>query len=128
MTEQRAQQIIVTATFVTIASTSLAELKAIPKAAGLKPSHTIVGAFFAMLGCSIIAELDPRTGAYLAIMVAGGVAINYGLPTLESYYEGEKEVGKGKGGSPIGHPGKKIVGTKIVKNKAGGPVEVPIYR
>jgi hypothetical protein len=86
MDEQRAQQIIVTATFVTIASTSLAELKGIPKAKNLKPAHTIVGGFFAMLGCSVIAEIDPRTGAYLAIMVSAGVAINYGLPTIESYY------------------------------------------
>jgi hypothetical protein len=96
MTEQRAQQIIITATFVTIASTSLAELKGIPKAKNLHPSHTIVGAFFAMLGCSIIAEVDARTGAYLAILVAGGVAVNYGLPTIESYYAQPKPTKKVK--------------------------------
>lgn len=121
MTEDRAQQIVVLAAFITIGSTSLAELKGIPKAKSLHPSHTIVGGFAAMLGCSIIAEFAPSTGAYLSMMVAGGVAIKYGLPTIESYY------GKPQA-SPIGHPGQKIVGTRIVRNKAGGPVEIPVYQ
>jgi hypothetical protein len=93
--EQRAQQIIVTAAFVTIASTSLAELKGIKQASKLKPARTIVGGFFAMVGCSIIAEVDPKTGAYIAIMVAAGTAIHFGLPTIESYYETKPTV-KGK--------------------------------
>lgn len=96
MNEQRAQQIIITATFVAIASTTLAELKGIKQAKNLKPSHTIVGGFFAMMGCSIIAEVDPKTGAYLAIMVAGGIAIKFGLPTIESFYEKEQSKKKVK--------------------------------
>lgn len=86
MSEQRAQEIIVLAAFITIASTSLAELKGVPEAKTLHPQKTIVGGFFAMLGCSIIAELDPKTGMLLAVMVSGGVFIKYGLPTIESYY------------------------------------------
>jgi hypothetical protein len=86
MTEQRAQQIIVIATLVTIGSTSGAELKGISKAKNLHPSHTLVGGFFAMLGCSILAEVAPSAGAYLAILVGGGAFFAYGLPTIESYY------------------------------------------
>jgi hypothetical protein len=120
MEEAKAQQIIIIAAFITIASTSLAELKGVPQAKTLKPHRTIVGGFFAFVGCSIIAEFDPKTGMLLALMVSGGTFVKYGLPTIESYYAPEP--------SPAGHPGKKIVGTKVVKNKAGGPVEVPIYR
>lgn len=94
MTEQRAQQIIVLAAFITIGSTSFAELKGIPKAATLHPHRTIVGGFFAMLGCSILAEFDPDTGMYLAVLVAGGTFIRFGLPTIESYYGTEKKVKK----------------------------------
>jgi hypothetical protein len=86
MNEIRAQQIIVLATFITLASTSGAELKGIPKANKLHPSRTIVGGFFAMLGCSILAEVAPSAGAYLSILVAGTTFFSYGLPTIESYY------------------------------------------
>lgn len=93
MTEQRAQQLVVLAAFITIGSTSLAELKAIPQAKNLHPHRTLVGGFFAMLGCSIVAEVDPQTGAYLALLVAGGTFVRFGLPTIESYY-GQKKVKK----------------------------------
>lgn len=90
MTEARAQQIIVLATFITIGSTSLAELKEIPQAKNLHPHRTVVGGFFAMLGCSILAEFDPDMGMYLAVLVAGGVFVKFGLPTIESYSETKK--------------------------------------
>jgi hypothetical protein len=90
MNEPRAQQIIVLCTFITIASTSGAELKGIKRAANLHPSRTIVGGFFAMLGCSILAEVAPQAGAYLAVLVSGVAFFNYGLPTIESYYEPKK--------------------------------------
>jgi hypothetical protein len=92
MNEPRAQQIIVLATLITIGSTSGAELKGIKKAANLHPSRTIVGGFFAMLGCSILAEFAPSAGAYLAILVSGVAFFTYGLPTIESYYEPKKQV------------------------------------
>ena len=86
MEEAKAQQIIIIAAFITIASTSLAELKGVPQAKTLKPHRTIVGGFFAFVGCSIIAEFDPKTGMLLALMVGGGTFVKYGLPTIESYY------------------------------------------
>lgn len=92
MTEPRAQQIIVLCTLITIGSTSGAELKGISKAKNLHPSRTLVGGFFAMLGCSILAEFAPSAGAYLAILVSGGAFFTYGLPTIESYYEPTKKV------------------------------------
>jgi len=94
MNEPRAQQIIVLATLITIGSTSGAELKGIKKAQNLHPSRTIVGGFFAMLGCSILAEFAPSAGAYLAILVSGVAFFTYGLPTIESYYEPQKKVKK----------------------------------
>lgn len=87
MDEARAQQIVVLCTFITLASTSGAELKGISKAKGLHPSRTLVGGFFAMLGCSILAEFAPSAGAYLAVLVSGTAFFAYGLPTIESYYE-----------------------------------------
>lgn len=87
MTEGRAQEIIVLCTFVTLASTTSAEFKGVPQAKELHPARTIVGGFFAMLLCSIFAEAAPEAGAYLAILVAGGVFFKFGLPTIESYYE-----------------------------------------
>lgn len=71
------------ATFITIGSTSGAELRGIKKAANLHPSRTIVGGFFAMLGCSILAEFAPSAGAYLAILVSGVAFFTYGLPAIE---------------------------------------------
>lgn len=94
MTEQRAQEIIVLATLVTLASTSGAELKGISKAKNLHPSKTLVGGFFAMLGCSILAEVAPEAGAYLAVLVSGTAFFAYGLPTIESYYGPTKKVKK----------------------------------
>lgn len=84
MNEQRAQEIIVLTTFITLASTSGAELKGIEKAKNLHPSRTIVGGFFAMLGCSILAEAAPEAGAYLAVLVSGTAFFAYGLPAIES--------------------------------------------
>lgn len=95
MTEDKAQSIIVLCTFITIASTSAAELKGIQKASNLQPKRTIVGGFFAMLLCSIFAEVAPSAGAYLAILVSGVAFFTYGLPTIESYYqEPTKKVAK----------------------------------
>ena len=90
MTEQRAQQLIVMMLFITVGSTSLAELKGIPQASKLHPHRTIVGGFFAMLGCSVLAEVNPDFGAYLAMLVAGTTFFKYGLPTIESYFGEEK--------------------------------------
>jgi len=104
MSEARAQEIIVIATLITLASTSGAELQGIKKAKNLKPGRTIVGGFFAMLGCSILAEVAPEAGAYLAVLVAGGAFFRYGLPALEEImasssqgkYQFEGEKGKKK--------------------------------
>lgn len=91
MTEERAQEIIILSTFVTLASTSGAELKGIKKAKNLHPSRTIIGGFFAMLGCSVLAEVAPDAGAYLAILVAGAAFFAFGLPTIESLSQGIHE-------------------------------------
>lgn len=90
MNEPRAQEIIVLCTLITIGSTSAAELKGIPKAGNLHPARTLVGGFFAMLGCSILAEFAPSAGAYLAILVSGTAFFTYGLPTIETYYQPPK--------------------------------------
>src|SRR5882672_8771070 len=120
MNEPRAQQIIVLCTFITIGSTSGAELKGIKKAANLHPSRTIVGGFFAMLGCSILAEFAPSAGAYLAILVSGTAFFTYGLPAIESKIESPKEKKLNEAAAreriitkAIGSP------TTITHNKAG---------
>lgn len=93
MDDSKAQQYIVIATFITLAST-IAGSQIHPK--GSKPirniRHTVVGGFFAMLGCSIIAEVDPLAGVGLAVLVSGGAFLAYGLPSLETYYnQGKKK-------------------------------------
>lgn len=94
MSEEKAQQIVILATFITLVSTTSAEWKGIPKAKHLEAKRTIVGGFFAMLLCSILAEFSPSAGAYMAILVSGGAFFAYGLPTIESYYEPAKKVKK----------------------------------
>ena len=49
--------------------------------------RAIVGAFFAMAGCSIIANFSPEAGVGLAVLVAGGAFFTYGLPTISDYYK-----------------------------------------
>ena len=91
MNESRAQELVILSTFVTLASTSGAELKGIRKAKNLHPSRTVIGGFFAMLGCSVLAEAAPEAGAYLSILVAGTAFFAYGLPTIESLSQGIHE-------------------------------------
>jgi uncharacterized membrane protein HdeD (DUF308 family) len=86
MNEARAQEVIVLCLFITLASTSGAELTGLKKAQKLEAKKTIVAGFFAMLLSSILAEFSPSAGAYLAVLVSGVTFFSYGLPTIESYY------------------------------------------
>jgi len=86
MSEERAQEIIVTCLLITLASTAGSKLQGNKKAQSLDTNRVIVGGFLAMLSCSLLAEAAPKAGAYLAILVSGGAFFTYGLPTLESYY------------------------------------------
>lgn len=99
MDQARAQQIVLLSTFVTLSSTSAAELKGVKKAQHLHPARTVIGGFFAMLGCSIVAEFAPSVGAYLAVLVAGVAFFEWGLPTLESshWFLESAETTKAKG-------------------------------
>lgn len=90
MSEEKAQSIIVLCLLITLASTAGSKLEGNKKAQNINSSRVIVGGFFAMLTCSIIAEASPKAGAYLAILVSGGAFFTYGLPTLESYYSPKK--------------------------------------
>lgn len=92
MTNEQAQKLIVLATFVTIGSTS-ADILRKPKKQKkpLKTNRVIIGGFFAMVGCSLLAEADPLLGAGLAALVTGGAFFNYGLPVLEESFKEEKK-------------------------------------
>ncbi len=110
METARAQQIVILSTFVTLGSTTGAELEGTPPAAGisrnratrklqqkgefLKPGKTAIAGFFAMMGCAILAEVAPEAGAYLSILVAGGAFFAYGLPTVEKIVGATSEKGK----------------------------------
>lgn len=85
MSEARAQEIIVLCLFITLASTTGAELTGLKAAQKLEAKKTIVAGFFAMLFSSILAEFAPSAGAYLAVLVAGVTFFRYGLPTIETY-------------------------------------------
>ena len=92
MNPQSAQQLIIVSLMITLASTggaaSNSKVKTKPKN---KPGGEFVAGFFAMLGCSLIADyVSPEAGAGIAVMVAGVAFTTYGLPTIESYY-GKKE-------------------------------------
>ena len=91
MTEAKAQEIVVICLFITVASTSGAELRAINAAKNLHPHRTLVGGFFAMVVNSIVAEIDAPTGAFLAIATAGYTFFRYGIPTIESYYSKQEK-------------------------------------
>jgi hypothetical protein len=110
MDEAKAQQVVILSTFVTLGSTTGAELTKTPPSGKysrnpttrklqergeyLKPGRTAIAGFFAMLGCAVLAEFAPDAGAYLAILVAGGAFVSYGLPTLERIMGTTKEPGK----------------------------------
>lgn len=91
MTEEKAQSIIILCTFITLGSTTSAELKGIKTAKNLHASRTIIGGFLAMLSLSIFAEVAADAAAYLAILVSGVAFFTYGLPTLEALSTGIHE-------------------------------------
>jgi hypothetical protein len=104
MDQERAQKLIVLATFITLASTTGALLKKPKKIEEevkkkqkkeLKAHRIIVGGFMAMLFCSLIAEVSPQIGVGIASLVTAGAFGEYGLPTILSYYE-EGQGGKEK--------------------------------
>lgn len=94
MTEEKAQQIVVIALLVTLGSTTIGKAKksSTPSEKERKEYHShIVAGFFAMLSCSLLAEVSPEAGAYLAILISGAAFFKEGLPTVESYYTGKKK-------------------------------------
>jgi uncharacterized membrane protein len=93
MNDEKAQQLIVLATLVTLGSTSSALLVK-PKNVHIKISthRVIVGGLLAMFFCSLVAEVDSTVGVGLAALTAGGAFVKYGAPTINSYYqEGNKK-------------------------------------
>jgi len=113
MNEAKAQQLIVLASAVTIGSTVSGMIVA-PKSIQEKHKQeekevrehrrktsqvanthrAIVGGFFAMAGCSVIAMFAPDAGVGIAALVAGGAFVVYGLPTISNYFtpeEGKKK-------------------------------------
>jgi hypothetical protein len=89
MNEDKAQKLIILATFVTLGSTIGAAAKK-PKSmkTEIKIRRAVVGGFFAMMICSFIAEANTEIGVGLAATVAGTTFFQYGLPVLnESFGE-----------------------------------------
>ncbi len=92
MDTARAQEFIVVATLVTVGSTGSSYLvkpaqvkKQIPDK---KIRRTVLSGFAAMFICSVIAEANAELGLLLAVLISGGIFIEYGLPTVLHYYEG----------------------------------------
>lgn len=115
MNEEKAQQLIVLAAAITIGSTvsglivypkHIAEARKEVQAKEEKEVHekkkkttatvnthrAIVGGFFAMAGCSVVAMFAPEAGVGLAALVAGGAFFFYGLPVIENYFLTPKEL------------------------------------
>ncbi len=115
VTQDNAQQLIVLSSVITIGST-VSGLTVYPKSISdarkktrkeeekevkekkkkttseINTHRAIVGAFFAMAGCSVIANFAPEAGVGIAALVAGGAFFFYGLPTITAYYnEGLKK-------------------------------------
>lgn len=100
MDEDKAQQIIVLAAAITIGSTvaglivkpagvtqnQIEEEKLTHQKKNANTHRAIVGGFFAMAGCSVIASFAPEAGVGLAALVAGGAFFFYGLPVIEDYF------------------------------------------
>lgn len=109
MTPKGANNAVIISSMVTLGSTTASSLT---KGNGIH-GKTVVGGFFAMAGCAVLTELNPDLGGYLAILVAGGVFVHYGLPLLENIFPGKKqkpaeltpkqaaEPGVGEGGPPF---------------------------
>ena len=92
MTNEQAQKLIVLATFVTVGSTTANVLRQPKKQKKpLKEHRVLIGGFFAMVGCSLLAEVDPTLGVGIAVLVTGGAFFNYGLPVLEESFKEEKK-------------------------------------
>jgi len=79
-------------TLVTIGSTAGASLykpKSVKKE--IKLHRVIAGGFFAMMISSVLVEADPKLGVGLAVLVAGGAFIAYGLPTLQESFTSQEK-------------------------------------
>lgn len=82
-----AENVVLTSTFVTLGSTvggHLAETSNFPS------SRVIVGGFFAMLLCAIVAEVNGELGGALSVAIAGTAFVMYGLPAINSEYKKPK--------------------------------------
>lgn len=85
MTEPKAQEVVVIAALITVGSTTSAYLRKPNKESEKIQIHrTIIGGFAAMFVCSILVEINPDLGGYLAMLIAGGAFIKYGAPTAEA--------------------------------------------
>lgn len=120
MNEEKAQQLIVLAAAITIGST-VSGLVVYPKSvantrneiqkqeerevhehkkkttATVNTHRAIVGGFFAMAGCSVIASFAPEAGVGIAALVAGGAFFFWGLPVIEEYFLTPKELAAKEG-------------------------------
>lgn len=77
-----AETTVLISSFVTLGSTvggHLAQTSTLPS------DKVIIGGFFAMLLCSILAEFgDGELGAALAVLIGGSAFVLYGLPAINS--------------------------------------------
>ena len=75
-----AETTVLTASFVTLGSTVGGHLY---QYGTLPEDRVIIGGFFAMLACSILAEMgDGELGSALAVLIAGSAFVLYGLPAI----------------------------------------------
>jgi len=93
VTSQGANNAVLLGTMVTLGSTTGYSLVA---KTSLPATKTVVGGLFAMMGCAVLAEVNPDLGGYLAIAVSLTAFILYGLPTLEHYWKPAPEKAKKK--------------------------------
>lgn len=93
MTPQGANNAVIMSTLVTLGSTTGYSLTA---KQSLPANKTVVGGLFAMVGCAVLAEIDPNLGGYLAIAIALTAGTLYGVPTLEHYFGKKKETKSGR--------------------------------
>jgi hypothetical protein len=77
-----AETIVLTSSFVTLGSTVGGHLA---QTGNLPQDRVIIGGFFAMLLCSILAEFgDGELGSALSVLIAGTAFVIYGLPAINS--------------------------------------------
>jgi hypothetical protein len=115
MTERGANNAVVVGSIVTLGSTTASSLT---KGNGIH-GKTVVGGFFAMAGCAVLTEINPDLGGYLAILIAGGTFVYYGLPLLEKLNKRTKKEEEERAPQ---------VEKEKIERAIGGPIPAPRKR